>query len=71
MNDTEHVAIDDTLCVCCRCEVPLEINRVELSYLGNSFWLDLPTCPSCGLYLTPEELATGRMAEVEQLHEDK
>jgi len=71
MDGAEHVAVEDTLWVCCRCGVPLEINRVQLTYLGNSFWLDLPTCPSCGLYLIPEDLATGRMAEVEQLLEDK
>jgi hypothetical protein len=62
---------DDLRWTCCRCSVPLEVGPVELSYLGNSFWLDLPRCPKCGLHLIPEELATGRMAEVEQVLEDK
>jgi len=49
----------------------MELGPVQLSYLGNSFTLDLPRCPSCGLILIPEELATGRMAEVERVLEDK
>jgi len=56
---------------CCRCSEPLEVGPVELKYLGNSFWLDLPHCPRCGFYLVPESLATGRMADAERLLEDK
>lgn len=71
VHDPERVAGDEPTWFCCRCSVPLEIGPVELTYLGNSFWLDLPKCPSCGQYLIPEELATGRMAQAEQLLEDK
>jgi len=71
MSDFGAVTENDMLWTCCRCSGPLEVGPVQLSYLGNSFWIDLPRCPSCGLYLIPEELATGRMAEVEQLLEDK
>jgi hypothetical protein len=49
----------------------MEVGPVELTYLGSSFWIDLPRCPKCGLFLVPEELATGRMNEVELLLEDK
>jgi hypothetical protein len=35
------------------------------------FRLELPTCPSCGMVLVPEELATGKMLEVEKILEDK
>jgi hypothetical protein len=31
----------------------------------------LPRCPRCGLVFIPEELALGKMAEVEKLLEDK
>lgn len=62
---------DDLHWVCCHCGRPLEVGPVQLTYLGNAFTLDLPRCPHCGIYLIPEELATGRMAEVEQVLESK
>jgi hypothetical protein len=71
MSDLGGVSRDDLLWTCCRCSGPMEMGSVELTYLGNSFWIDLPRCPTCGLFLVPEELATGRMNEVELLLEDK
>ena len=71
MNDVAQLSEDDLAWVCCRCSSPLEVGPVQLSYLGNAFTLQLPRCPRCGLCLIPEELATGRMAEVEQILEDK
>jgi hypothetical protein len=62
---------DDLGWTCCRCSVALEMGPIQLTYLGNSFSLDLPHCPRCGLYLVPEPLATGRMAELEQILEGK
>jgi hypothetical protein len=56
---------------CCRCSDVLEVGPVELTYLGKSFWVDLPRCPKCGFYLVPEGLALGRMARAEELLEDK
>ncbi|HOI94695.1 MAG TPA: hypothetical protein PK250_08320 [Syntrophobacter fumaroxidans] len=47
------------------------MDKVNVSYLGSSFPVDLPRCPRCGLVFVPEELALGRMAEVERLLEDK
>ena len=49
----------------------MELGPVQLSYMGNSFTLELPRCPTCGQILIPEDLATGRMAEVERILEDK
>ncbi len=71
MSSPVEISEEDLRWTCCRCSVPLEPGRLELTYLGNSFWLDLPQCPKCGLYLIPEDLATGRMAEVEQVLENK
>jgi hypothetical protein len=31
----------------------------------------LPTCPKCGIVLIPENLAMGKMNQVEHLLEDK
>jgi len=57
--------------VCAKCGQPLEVSKVDVSYLGSSFQVDLLKCPQCGLVLVPEELALGKMAEVEKALEDK
>jgi len=57
--------------ICFKCKVPLEIGKVEVTYLDNNFKTDLPRCPRCGLIYVPEELAGGKMLELEQTLEDK
>ncbi len=57
--------------ICANCGVPLELGKVDIGYLGSSFPVDLLKCPKCGLVLIPEELALGKMAEVEKALEDK
>ena len=57
--------------VCEPCGQALELGRVELTYLGNSFHVELPVCAKCGAVYIYEELAMGRIFEVEQLLEDK
>ena len=57
--------------VCRPCGLKLQPSTVELSYLGSVFSVELPTCPLCGAVLISEELATGKMLQVEQLLEDK
>ncbi|MGD9504062.1 MAG: DVU_1557 family redox protein [Syntrophobacteraceae bacterium] len=56
---------------CGKCRVPLEMGKVNIAYLGSMFPVDLPKCPKCGQVFVSEELALGKMAEVEQLLEDK
>ena len=56
---------------CYRCQRELVVGPVTVTYLGNRFTTDLPHCPGCGLILISEELALGKMAEVEQILEDK
>ncbi|CCO22723.1 DVU_1557 family redox protein [Maridesulfovibrio hydrothermalis] len=56
---------------CSACGKALSPKPVELEYLGSRFNVELPACPECGLILIPEELALGKMAEVERLLEDK
>jgi hypothetical protein len=46
-------------------------SAVELVYLKSNFSVELPVCPKCGFVLIPESLALEKMAEVEQLLEDK
>lgn len=57
--------------ICLACGVALEPGRIEASYLGQSFPVDLPRCPRCGFVYVGEELATGKMLKVEQALEDK
>lgn len=44
---------------------------MTVSYLGNSFPVELLKCSSCGMAFVPEELAMGKMLQVEQALEDK
>jgi hypothetical protein len=57
--------------ICAQCQIPLEIAKVNVGYLDSAFPVDLPRCPICGQVLISEELATGKMAEVEKQLEDK
>lgn len=57
--------------MCNRCETGLVIKKIRLQYMRVIFALDLPVCPHCNMILIGEELATGKMAEAEQVLEDK
>ena len=57
--------------LCAKCELPLEIGKVDVGYLGSTFPVDLLRCSRCGQVFIPEQLAAGKMAEVEKLLEDK
>jgi hypothetical protein len=57
--------------ICAKHGVPLEFSQVEMTYQGHTFPVDILCCPVCGLAFIPEELAKGRMQEVEQSLEEK
>jgi hypothetical protein len=57
--------------VCAQCNLPLVSSQVNVAYLGSAYPVELLRCPQCGLTLVTEELATGKMAEVEKTLEDK
>ncbi|NTW37473.1 MAG: hypothetical protein HGB17_15425 [Syntrophobacteraceae bacterium] len=57
--------------ICAPCSVSLETGKVNIAYLGSMFPVDLPRCPNCGQVFVPEELATGKMEQVEKILEDK
>ncbi len=70
MTGTVHTApLPDLLCA--RCNVPLQLAKVNVAYLGNAFPVELPKCPKCGQVYIEEALALGKMVEVEQQLEDK
>jgi hypothetical protein len=56
---------------CAGCGLPLETASVPVEYLGRAYPVDMLRCPGCGLVMVPEDLALGKMADVEQLLEDK
>lgn len=56
---------------CAAHRVPLEPCKVDLTYQGHTFPADVLCCPVCGLVFIPEEMARGRMLEVEQTLEEK
>lgn len=57
--------------MCGKCQQELVLGKVTVSYLGNSFPVELLKCSSCGMAFVPEELAMGKMLQVEQALEDK
>ncbi|TWH48691.1 DVU_1557 family redox protein [Sporomusa sp. KB1] len=57
--------------VCVTCGIKLTLGKVELSYLGSNFPVELYRCSQCGLVYIPEELANGKMKKVEAALEDK
>ncbi len=56
---------------CGACDLQLGERPVRLAYLGTTFDVELPACPSCGAVFVPAAVATGRMREVEMSLEDK
>jgi len=56
---------------CLACDELLKLDKVRIDYMNGSFTVELPCCPQCGMALVPEEIALGKMAEVEKLLEDK
>jgi ribosomal protein S27AE len=56
---------------CGECNQALEVGTVAVEYLGNRFTTQLAKCPNCGVAFVSEELALGKIAEVEQILEDK
>ena len=62
---------ENTEWTCCACDELLKLDKVRIDYMNGSFTVELPCCPKCGMALVPEEIALGKMLEVEKLLEDK
>lgn len=56
---------------CVECGGELTPGTVVITYLGSEFTAELMRCEQCGFVLISEDLATGKMLEVEKLLEDK
>jgi hypothetical protein len=61
----------ETKWICAKCSLALEPEKVQVQYLGSFFTTDLMRCPGCGTVLITEEMALGKLAQLEQVIEDK
>lgn len=57
--------------ICGACDLELSMGKVTVAYMGNSFEVELLRCPRCHLAFVPEELAMGKMQQVELALEEK
>ena len=57
--------------LCGRCNLGLVKSKVKLMYLNMKFEEDLYKCPKCGQVFVPEQLATGKILDVEMALEEK
>ena len=57
--------------ICFQCNKELELKKTDITYLGHSFFTELPRCPRCGMVYVSEELVKDRISEVEMQLEDK
>ena len=57
--------------LCCKCNIILKPGKAHITYLSSTFPVELLKCPQCGLVYIPEDLAQGKMVEVEKTLEDK
>ncbi|WHH58649.1 DVU_1557 family redox protein [Petroclostridium sp. X23] len=57
--------------LCDKCKKELEYRKVKVRYLGGHFEVELMKCPQCNMVFIEEDLALGKMLEVEKGLEDK
>ncbi|MDR1953251.1 MAG: hypothetical protein LBQ21_02035 [Clostridiales Family XIII bacterium] len=57
--------------ICELCDVEMEPTPAHFSYLKRTFKHVVLRCPKCGQVYISEELAKGRMREVENVLEEK
>jgi NAD-dependent SIR2 family protein deacetylase len=69
--NADNVQPEDLNWRCARCGCDLVVGPVAATYMNNRFSAELPYCPTCKTVLITEAVATGKMAEVEQILEDK
>lgn len=57
--------------ICDKCKKALELHKVKVCYLEGNFEVELMKCPECNTVFIGEDLALGKMLEVEKGLEDK
>ena len=56
---------------CTKCKVEMEVRKTTFLYMGHEMTHPILRCPVCGQAFITEELARGKIAEVEMELEDK
>ena len=56
---------------CCKCDAPMEEKKTVFLYLGQEIIHTVLRCPVCGQVFIPEDLAKGKIADVETMLEEK
>jgi len=57
--------------ICLKCNCALEYENTNLYYLGHRLSEKFLRCPKCKQVYIPEDVAMGKMTEVEESLEDK
>ncbi|MGI5921245.1 MAG: DVU_1557 family redox protein [Syntrophomonadaceae bacterium] len=57
--------------ICDKCKEKLVLSKVKVCYLSGNFEVELLKCPKCNNVFIGEDLALGKMLEVEKGLEDK
>ena len=57
--------------ICDKCKVEMELIEVQFKYLTRTFRYKVPRCPQCGQVYITEELAEGKIAQLEKSLEEK
>lgn len=57
--------------ICEKCNEKLVMEKTSVIYLDADFQVELLKCPKCGMVFIDEELARGKILEVEKALEDK
>ena len=57
--------------MCDKCQKELVLEKVKVRYLEGNFDVELLKCPTCKMVFIDDELAMGKMLEVEKGLEDK
>jgi uncharacterized protein with PIN domain len=65
------VSSDTRIWKCGKCNEELVKKKTIFSYMGHTVAHEVLACPKCGKVFIPQELAEGKIAEVEEQLEDK
>jgi hypothetical protein len=65
------VTVEERIWKCGKCNEALVMKKTVFSYLGHTVAHDVQVCPKCGKIYIPQDLAEGKMAELEEKLEDK
>ena len=64
-------AADESKLICLKCNCALEYEITNMHYMGHKLSEKFLRCPKCKQVYIPEDIALGKMAEVEASLEDK